>query len=487
MHSTGVNYKDIAVLTRTNNDASNYSRALADAGIPCYVMDEFNFFRREEIKDILSIFKLILNGNDTASAIRILTKFAKNIGEKTITDILASDAPIALSDFVLYAYQENQDLLQPVLDAYENNQIIVFDVESTGLNTETDEIVEIAAVRFGIDGILDEFHSYIQNTISVGISETVHGYSDKFLKENGAPAYEVLKGFLQFSEGCILCGHNVMYDITIVKSMLNRLNISFNFPYVYFDTLSAAKRMIKDAKNYKLGTLCSHLGIEEDPTHHAMDDVWATCELLEICIAFLQETQAIRCEQYDLYHEKFKDFSNLYKQLNEEANLIRPNELLQIIENKLNILSKYSRFPMKIENINELQNIVQELDDEILSPKASLRQITEMLTLSNSLERQISDADKCAVLTVHQSKGLQFDTVIIANAVEGAYPSKMNIKYEKFDEEARLFYVALTRASQHLFITLSAEDEHGRKNASSRFLKSLPKAHYEMRIQEQSK
>ncbi len=485
LHNQGSPFNHIAVLTRTNKDARDYSLALNDAGIPCYVIDEYNFFRREEIKDALAVCRLLLNRNDTSSARRVLTKFAKQIGDKTISDILNSTLPVTLADFMFSSHSENADILQPVFDAYHQNRMVVFDVESTGLNTEADEIIEIAAVRIDEDG-MDEFHAYIQNTIPVGASQAVHGYTDEFLKGAGHPAEKVLNDFLGFAKGCMLCGHNVAYDISILKSELARLNIDYPLSDAYFDTMDGAKRILPDADNYKLGTLCAHFGIEETPTHHAMDDVWATLELLEICIEGLEETTEERILFYDRYRDKFAPFSKVISDIKTKSQTLRPGVLLAELTNALEIKDHYARVPAKQQNLDELAAIFNELDDTALRPEAALRRITELLTLSNSVERQIIDADKVAVLTVHQAKGLQFDAVIIANAVEGAFPSKLNIKYEQFDEEARLFYVAMTRASEHLFITLSALDDNGRQNASSRFIKYLSKAHYEKFIQEPS-
>ena len=163
-------------------------------------------------------------------------------------------------------------------------------------------IIEIAAVRIDESG-MDEFHAYIKNTIPVGASQAVHGYSDEFLASAGESADDTLKDFLGFAQGCMLCGHNVAYDIAILKSELNRLNIPFTLSDTYFDTLDGAKRILPHADNYKLGTLCAHFGIEEMPTHHAMDDVWATLELLEICIEGLDATTEERTEFYNRFRD----------------------------------------------------------------------------------------------------------------------------------------------------------------------------------------
>lgn len=480
LNSENISFKDIAVLTRTNKDAREFSHCLIEANLPSYIIDEFNFFRREEIKDCVLALKLLLNKRDTESLKRTVVKYAKNIGETTINDITSSSLPISIEDFISYSHEDNDDLMQSVITPYLENNMVVFDVESTGLDTNNDEIIEIAAVKFGIDGILDEFHKYIKNTIPVGASEVIHGYSDEFLSKTGEDAFSVLSEFIEFSKESILCGHNVGYDISILKSNLSKLNIKSNILNTSFDTLNGAKRILKDADNYKLGTLCTHFGIEEEPTHHAMDDVWATCELVDICFEQFLSTTEQRKEIYLKYKDKFKPFSKTIFELEKLIDEYRPDELLETVIGKLGIKKRYSNNINKTDNINELVKIFGKLDDMTINPENSLNKLIEIATLSNSGERLIGDDDKVAVLTVHQAKGLEFDSVIIVNAVEGVFPSSLNIKYDKIDEEARLFYVAMTRASNSLFITLCAQDEMGEKNKSSRFIKYLPKPCYDI-------
>jgi DNA helicase-2/ATP-dependent DNA helicase PcrA len=56
--------------------------------------------------------------------------------------------------------------------------------------------------------------------------------------------------------------------------------------------------------------------------------------------------------------------------------------------------------------------------------------------------------------TIHSAKGLEFKAVFIIHALEGVLPSAYSVdSEEEVDEELRLFYVAVTRAADHLFIT----------------------------------
>jgi DNA helicase-2/ATP-dependent DNA helicase PcrA len=65
-------------------------------------------------------------------------------------------------------------------------------------------------------------------------------------------------------------------------------------------------------------------------------------------------------------------------------------------------------------------------------------------------EKLIEKVDAVKLMTVHASKGLEFHTVFIAGMNEGVFPSK---KATDIEEERRLFYVAITRAKENLFIT----------------------------------
>ncbi|MEX1306974.1 MAG: 3'-5' exonuclease, partial [Eubacteriales bacterium] len=478
-----VRYGQMALLVRTNNDARNYSQSLLSAGLPCYVIDEYNFFRREEIKDALAALKLALNPHDTESAKRLLLKYAKNIGAATLSEIHDSGLPVSLADFITQSHKNNPDFLSEIITPYMENKMVVFDVESTGLDTETDEIIEIAAVRFGQDGVMDEFHRYLKPTLPVGASQAVHGYTDAFLSEQGEDPNTVLSEFVTFCNGYILAGHNVTYDIAILKSQLRRLKLDYPAFSPYFDTLDAAKRLVDDVPNYKLSTLCAYFGFEEEPTHHAMDDVWATCELAQVCIEQLMETTEERVTFYERFCDRFRPFSAFLAKTTQDAQKLRPVALLENTLATLQMKQRFIKAPNKQENLDELARIFAQLDESNDTPAVSLRRILELTTLSGTLERQISGEDRVAVLTVHQAKGLQFDTVIIANAVEGAFPSSLNIRYNKLEEEARLFYVAMTRASHHLFITLSRINSRGEANQSSRFLRLLPKTCTEMFVQ----
>ena len=90
-----------------------------------------------------------------------------------------------------------------------------------------------------------------------------------------------------------------------------------------------------------------------------------------------------------------------------------------------------------------------------------------------SIEFQLDTDNRIPIITVHQAKGLEFDTVFIAGATEGEFPSYFALRDNKLEEEKRVFYVALTRAKKRLFISSFAQNRYGYSKSQCRFIEYL--------------
>lgn len=140
----------------------------------------------------------------------------------------------------------------------------------------------------------------------------------------------------------------------------------------------------------------------------------------------------------------------------------------------------------RYENIQELLNSIKEWTEtpdteegEVINKSlgAYLQQITLLTDADTDKE---GDADTVKLMTVHAAKGLEFPVVFIGGVEEGLFPNAMSINTrEELEEERRLFYVAVTRAKQKLWITYSnSRYRFGNlvQNEHSRFLDELPEA-----------
>ena len=83
--------------------------------------------------------------------------------------------------------------------------------------------------------------------------------------------------------------------------------------------------------------------------------------------------------------------------------------------------------------------------------------------------------------TIHQAKGLEWDTVFVLGLVDGQFPhAKIFQNPIEIEEERRLFYVATTRAENRLYLTYSVFNNYGATvNKPSQFIRELPEEVYE--------
>ncbi|MCT4583352.1 MAG: UvrD-helicase domain-containing protein [Peptostreptococcaceae bacterium] len=478
----GVNLNEIGILSRNNKINKNISlvfqkQSVADKNqkIKTYLVDEQKFFRIKEIKDLMAYLKILLNEKDEISFERVLLEVFKEDKEKI--EFIKNNAKASnmkLCDFLnddIY----NKDIFRDLLEYYKNKEIVVFDVESTGLDVLNDEVIEIAAIKFNKDKEISRFQRFIKNKNPVLESFYIHGYSDEFLKEKGSLKEVVFKEFNNYTKDCILLGHNVSYDINILNNNMNKVNMNFDNYINYFDTLDISKRYIKST-DYKLETLSNLLKINHKPTHNAMDDIIATKMIFE---SLVKDIEKGRKKREDFINSFLLDFEIIRMKINEireKSKKLRPYELLHEIlkQNKIIELLEKKNNQKKIEYLRELYMIFKNLDDIDLEPIKSLENILNIISLSNDVERYISNQKKIPIITIHQSKGLEFKYVFIASCNEYDFPSYFSIKQNNLKEEHRLFYVAMTRAKEKLYISYNMFNENDRQKQKSRFIDYIP-------------
>lgn len=489
IRSLGVeNPARVCVLTRNNRQTQRICRALEQTARdyapeppwPFMLIDEFQFFRRQEVKDALAFIKLAVNRHDLVSLRRVLKRFGLGVGAKTIEKIESAAmraAGLRLTDFLDEETIEAGDPFAPLLDALEQENVVVFDVESTGVDTAKDEIVQIAAIRLDKNGAPKEnFMRFLRNEKSVGASEAVHGFSDEFLREHGEAPQKVLTDFLKFLRGAWIVGHNVTYDISILVSELERLGLPEpDFPG-YFDTLDVFRRFYPNLPNHRLEFLGERFAVQHKSSHDAFDDVCATAELLLYAVERnIRPTAAPRQACVKAFGKVFRAIAAAVTKMRGLAYKTRPTEFLTHIV-KSQLLAHYEKEPQRMEHLRQLYRIVRERDDERLSPREALRRILTLATLSNSeFEMSLKDRPKTPIITVHQAKGLEFDYVFLAGLEDGSFPSVMATRSGQTEEEKRLFYVAITRAKKGLFLSWSQYGENRREQLPSPFLSAIPR------------
>ncbi|MDP6381284.1 MAG: ATP-dependent helicase, partial [Phycisphaerae bacterium] len=147
-------------------------------------------------------------------------------------------------------------------------------------------------------------------------------------------------------------------------------------------------------------------------------------------------------------------FLSVYVKISERAESAE-NSLRAIIER-----TGYRRFAEslgdmedvdRLENIDELLAFASEYDERM---GQGLRGFLEEVTLLTDHDRWEEGAQRVSLMTVHTAKGLEFDRVAVVGLEEGLFPHARSFENPGgMEEERRLFYVALTRARQELFLS----------------------------------
>ncbi|GGK92642.1 3'-5' exonuclease [Deinococcus radiotolerans] len=178
--------------------------------------------------------------------------------------------------------------------------VVVFDLETTGLSPERDGIVEIGAVRI-VDGQVDETQRYetlVRPTTAGGDAmlipwraEQVHGISNAMVR--AAPTIqEVLPEFLEFVNGWPVVAHNIGFDAGFMRANAARSGLNWN-PQAEYCTVQLSRRAFPKERAHNLTVLAERLGLNFAPggRHRSFGDVQVTAQ------AYLRLMELLRQKQ----------------------------------------------------------------------------------------------------------------------------------------------------------------------------------------------
>ncbi|SHE37609.1 ATP-dependent DNA helicase DinG [Desulforamulus putei DSM 12395] len=164
---------------------------------------------------------------------------------------------------------------------------VALDLETTGLNCWSDDIIEIGLVKV-IDGQeVDRFQSLVRPKGSLPVRiKRLTGLRDEDFSE--APALnEILSGVLSFIADLPLVGHNIKFDRDFLAAAARR-----PLANDLYDTLELAKYLLPSAGNHRLGELCKELNIAMNHRHRALDDALGAARLLVTLLERLEKFEA---------------------------------------------------------------------------------------------------------------------------------------------------------------------------------------------------
>ncbi len=423
------------------------------------VEENFQFFKKPLVKDMLSLFKLLINPLDRVSMERIAEKYVRQIGIKTLEFLRRqNEIGVSVSSFLdgqTYAFHDNYYQL---LEGFKRGNLVVYDTETTGLDIEKDQPVQISAIRLGKEGeIVDTLDIFIEPTVPIeqGAMDT-HGFTLDYIRAHGGVSLaEGLIKFSDFVKDSVLIGHNNFgYDAPLINRLLKECDLPALQIVAQYDTLPIAKQFYPTLINYKLETLCAAFEINNEDAHNALGDITATgkclCRMIEEKILpTAMERRAILAK----YLPKFEKFYDFYHSL-----LLRFEEGEEFFDYAVERLMLKKRYPTKTDE-RTLLDLKESLDVEQEDKRTFMRTYLKDAALSSSqMDLLIQKSNKIPIITVHQAKGCEFDTVILAGADDSHFPSYAAKQSGFEEEEKKIFYVAITRAKKRLIMTRALRD-----------------------------
>ena len=165
-----------------------------------------------------------------------------------------------------------------------NTTFAAFDIETTGLTPVVDGIVEIGAVRFRGNQVIDTFDEMVDplRPISHGAS-SVNGITDEMVQ--GKPTIEeVLPRFLEFLGDAVPVAHHAPFDVGFLAYEISRLNLAVPDQPV-LDTCVIPKRLFPHMRSYSLENLARFFSLKSETFHRALADAMVCMKILNRCVA----------------------------------------------------------------------------------------------------------------------------------------------------------------------------------------------------------
>lgn len=170
---------------------------------------------------------------------------------------------------------------------------ICLDLETTGLETDKDRIIEIAIVRFNFDGVIDSFETLVDPEMPIPEASTaIHHITDSMVK--GKPKIkEILPKVFEFVGKSIIVGHGITTDIAFLCSAAKHNSVPCKLAsHPYLDTLRLA-RLYGESPINSLEMLRKHFNIAEEGAHRAMNDVVVNIEVFKYLCKRFKTTEQI--------------------------------------------------------------------------------------------------------------------------------------------------------------------------------------------------
>ena len=224
-----------------------------------------------------------------------------------------------------------------------SDEMVVFDIETTGLDNRSCGITEIGAVLIKDGEILDRFDTFVDPGMPIPPEiSALTGITDQMVKGAPTPG-EALRAFLDFAGDRVLIAHNANFDAGFLRVVSQKETIPF--PNTYLDTLALSRYVNPELKKHKLDLIAEHYKLGDFNHHRADDDA-----------EMLARVFFVMCDR--LREEGIRNFGEMNAAMSERADPLRlpTYHMVMLAKNKTGLknlyqlitssyLDYYKRFP----------------------------------------------------------------------------------------------------------------------------------------------
>lgn len=263
----------------------------------------------------------------------------------------------------ILVYDDEKKVVDISEDLPFHGSFIALDLETTGLRSDRDEIIEIGAVKIQNYHVVDSFHRLIKPRQEIPHFITdLTGISNEMVSQ--APYLEeVLGEFMAFIGDHAIVGHNLDFDRGFIERAAQSLGYSFTPPGI--DTLALSRLILRDIKRHRLNQVAKHLKISQEEHHRALDDA-LVCGKIFMSLLRLLENRGV---------ENFKDV---------EALADKEYYISSSRKYAMSILCKNTEALKKLYEMSSLSNLNYLEYNQPIVPLSLLKQFREYFFIGSS-------------------------------------------------------------------------------------------------------
>ena len=469
-----------ALLVPWNADANEISERLKKDKIRHFKISGLDSFQTVHMKTLMAHLNAVSNDFNMMAWSRILKQTYAVDSYKEGREIVKQMREIAMCPSDLL--RDNGTYLSEFVSLFDNEEIVLFDTETTGIDVFNDDIVQIAAYKIRKGEIVPgSFFNIIMHTdkeipqkLGKIVNPLVKMYNettDKYSRSEG------LSLFMEYVGDRILMGHNVNYDYNILRYNLHRycgMRLD-NYQARIIDTLQLAHLVRPGQRKYKLGWLIERFGLissdqQELNYHQADEDIKGTLELAKYCrreadkyltkqSSYLQEKRTK--EIIDEWKEQ--GYKDCYMHAKQNLFVLLPDDDKYAITKEMKYASEELQNICEFRLVDSFESIIDFLNADVISkpnpePNALYSHFSNhLMDLSTYREADLCSSstfkERLFVSTVHKAKGLEFENVLVLRCIDGRYPHFAHNTREQKEEDKRLFYVGISRAMKRLVVS----------------------------------